>query len=106
MPSELEDIERVLFAIHIARTPAKIRDVLLDRNALHTQIGNVDSDTAARIRDEAAELATSVGVISADNSRFPVQLVRRGKPLFLHCSIGGNSDFWTRQWSPSAVPAR
>ncbi|GAB38076.1 DNA-processing protein DprA [Gordonia sputi] len=81
MPSELEDIERVLFAIHIARTPAKIRDVLLDRNALHTQIGNVDSDTAARIRDEAAEFATSVGVISADNSRFPVQLVRRGKAI-------------------------
>lgn len=31
----------------------------LDRNALHTQIGNVDGDTAARIRDEAAELASA-----------------------------------------------
>lgn len=76
------DIEHVLYAIHLARTPAKVRDALLDRATLLSRIDEVDGHTAARIRDQAHDLCSrGVGVITADSPRFPAQLVRRGKAI-------------------------
>ena len=82
MSTELIDIERVLYAINFARTPAKVRDAILDRLSLNSRIDEVDGQTSARVRDQATELLSrDIGVLAADSPDFPSQLERRGKAI-------------------------
>lgn len=82
MLTDADAIERVLFATYVARTPAKIRDVLLDPAASESKLDGIETLATTEIRVQAQRLAEDgIGVVAVDDLRFPARLVRRGKAI-------------------------
>ncbi|MGX7696003.1 DNA-processing protein DprA [Gordonia polyisoprenivorans] len=91
IPDCQSEIERVLLAIQIARTPAKTRDALLNWSTMSAQAADLSDATLTHIRNEAHALAVrGIGVIAADNTEFPERLIHRNKPLVPALFYQGN----------------
>ncbi|WP_279107561.1 DNA-processing protein DprA [Gordonia paraffinivorans] len=82
MSEDIADLERVLYAAHLARTPARTRDALLDPVSLEVGIRSIADKIASEIEENARRLhSAGVRVIPAGSSRFPPQLQIRGKAV-------------------------
>ncbi len=92
MESESQAMYRALAAFQIYRTPAKIRDALLDQQVLEHALAQLDSATMSQLEDRADQLVgQGTTVIAVGDPRFPPQLSVRGRALVPALFCMGNT---------------
>ncbi|MGC5258209.1 DNA-processing protein DprA [Gordonia sp. DT218] len=84
---------RVLAAFHRFRTPARVRDALLDHLVVDSLVAGLSADGRAAIEAEVGSL-TSAGVrtLAVDEAGFPARLFHRGRAMVPALFYSGNIE--------------